>query len=885
MLTVVVNCKNKTTFEKTKEQLANQTYREIRMMSEQEFVEEIRRAPRAFDGLDYVLAIDDGDSLSVDYCRMLVKKAEDSGADIVTSDIAYYDRKRDKYVYSNLSPLRSICVSWNNQEINDHYDKYGEYTADFGMAYGKLLAKKILEKVCKITPISNFNDLYTEAVKNADSFCNIHGAYYNCHQMTKKDSTSFFNSITTPICSKYSYYEEMKKAIASDKCKVVSFDVFDTLVLRNVYAPTDLFHLLDREYEKVFELTSYNRFQLMRIAAENVCRKRVFEAHKEFEDITLDEIYDTIADLYNLDYQRLCFLKEKELELEYEFCIPRQTGKELLELAKYSGKKIVCTSDMYLSKEAIQKILVNCDYVGIEDVFVSSETRLGKYTGNVYKLLPVWLNCKKDEIIHIGDNLRTDIEKANANGIKAYHLPKAADLFWGNEMDSVKGASAAYIYGLNGSENDYYCSTRYNFGIRCLLSQVVNKFFDNPFTGFDTESDFDVDPYYIGYFALGMHLWSLAIWIRQNAQNYHKIHFLSRDGYVIKQVYDIINRNVDTAPSEYTYMSRNLIALCDIEKAEDLWSFREKMGVYEASPSKFVKILAPGLSESAVKQIKNEIESDGISYDKAVENEESYSETIKIIQKYVDWKALSSFRHDLKTYLLGVFGSNECMVDAGYNGRVEGAIARLCGIKLDSFYFHIAEDKFYDSQCKYGFSNKCFYNAHPITSYLVREQFISKIDPPIKGIKFDGGIPQIIFGEKDVDIFTEYITGVCQKAAVEYAEDVEKVFGTNIDTIGFRREDASRPFDYLCNHGKDADINIFTCTEFEDEFGLSKSFNLSQYWRENLQKNNIQKMDNRNIDDYEIFRKYYLKAERFLPKNSKRRAVVRRFVKLALGKK
>lgn len=882
MLTVVINCKNKHSFDEAKDQIDKQTYKNITIVTETEFFESGSKRKHPCDEYDYVLAIDEEDRISVDYCRMLVRKAEETGSEIVTSDIAYYDHKTDKYVYSNLSPLRSICVNWDNKELNDCYHKYSEHTADFGMAFGKLIAKGLMKRTLENSCISNVNDLYKEAVKHANSFCNIHGAYYYRKQVSKKDRASFFNSITTPICSKYDYYEEMKESIASEKCKAVSFDVFDTLVLRNVYAPTDLFHLLDREYEKVFELASYNRFQLIRIAAENVCRKRVFEAHGEYEDITIDEIYTTIADLYNLNLQKLELLKKKEIELEYEFCIPRQTGKELFELAKDSGKKIVITSDMYLSKEDIKGILDKCGYKEITDVYVSSETRRGKYTGSVYKHLAKWLRCHKEEIVHIGDNYKTDVEQAIKYGIKAYHLPKCSDLFWGNEMDCVKGAPAAVIFGLNGSENDYSCSTRYNFGVRCLLSQVVNKFFDNPFTGFNSESDFDVDPYFIGYFALGMHLWSVAKWIKQNAGDYRKIHFLSRDGYVIKKVYDIINKGNSLTPSEYTYMSRNLIVLCDIEKPDDLWSFREKLGVYQASPAKYVRILSPCIAESVVENIKMEIKKAGISYENAVENEESFAATIRILQKYVDWELLFAFRSNLKSYFETIFRSNECIVDAGYNGRVESAIAKLCGIKLDSFYFHVAEDKFYDSQYKYGFSNKCFYNSHPITSYLVREQFISKLDPPIKGIEFNNGNSNIMFGNADIDEETEYITNICQNAAVEFAEDIAKVFGDYIEMIGFRRGDASRPFDYLCNYGKDLDINIFSHAEFEDDFGLSKNFNLSQYWKENLQRSNMQMVNNRNADDYEIFKKYYLKAERFLPKNSIRRAVIRKIVKLVL---
>ena len=56
------------------------------------------------------------------------------------------------------------------------------------------------------------------------------------------------------------------------------------------------------------------------------------------------------------------------------------------------------------------------------------------------------------------------------------------------------------------------------FGIRCMCAIVANKFFDNPFLGFDENTDFNIDPYFIGYFALGMHNFAIAYWLLQNAK-------------------------------------------------------------------------------------------------------------------------------------------------------------------------------------------------------------------------------------------------------------------------------------------------------------------------------------------------------------------------------
>ncbi|WP_022755091.1 hypothetical protein [Butyrivibrio fibrisolvens] len=830
----------------------------------------------------YVIFVAEQDFISVDYIRMIAKVAEEKDSDIVSCDIAYGNVNAEGYVYSNLSPLRSILVEYDNKKLKEMYSKYASDSADIGMLYGKCIRTELFKEACEGKQLLRLDDAYSYIIDHSYKFTNIHGAYYFKHEMSAVDKESYFNSITTPISKGFPDYEDMKKSIAGNKYKIISFDVFDTLILRNVYEPTDLFQFMDDDYNRLFETTAYTRFFLMRMASEDVCRKRVFKQYKDYEDITLDEIYDTMADLYQLDSSKLQLLKDKEIELEHEFCIQRKCGKDLYDLAIYSGKKVICTSDMYLPKNVISKILEENGYEDITEVYVSSETRTGKYTGNAFCALSKWTGAPTDSILHIGDNYVADVDKAIKNGVAAFYLPKALDLFWGRDKNLYKGEAASYIFGMNGAENDYMSATLGNLGLRCLLAQIINKFYDSPYTGFNSDSDYDADPYFIGYFALGMHLWALADWITRESGNYKKIHFLSRDGYVLKIVYDLMNQGKEAVPSSYTYMSRNIVALCDIEKKEDLWAMREKVTAYAATPKKFVKILKPGITDESEKKIIEDLSKCGLKYEDEVKDEENFTKALNAITPYIDWNNLNQYRNKLKKYFLNVFGQDECMVDAGYNGRVEASIEELCGIKLDSFYFHVGEDKLYERENRYTFTNRCFYEAHPIASYLVREQFISKLAPSIKGIEFSDDETKLIFGEYEENKYSEFVTQTIQDAAVDYATDVMSTLGNYTKYLKYRSGDVSRPFDYLCNHGKDLDISIFTCTEFEDDFGVNRRFNLSEYWKDLLVKNNVQKFDNRNLDDYLIFKKYYLKAEKLLPKKSKRRAIVRKAVKTIL---
>ena len=66
---------------------------------------------------------------------------------------------------------------------------------------------------------------------------------------------------------------------------VISIDIFDTLVLRKTYKPTDVFLFMDKWF---MELSGRQfDFSHARIHAEATARKV-----SKFEEVTLDEIYE-----------------------------------------------------------------------------------------------------------------------------------------------------------------------------------------------------------------------------------------------------------------------------------------------------------------------------------------------------------------------------------------------------------------------------------------------------------------------------------------------------------------------------------------------------------------------------------------------------------------
>ena len=92
-----------------------------------------------------------------------------------------------------------------------------------------------------------------------------------------------------------------KKFLVND---IISFDIFDTLILRPFDDPKSLFFLLG-------EKNKCPGFKRYRELAEKLARQEAFEKNGTYE-VTLRDIYEKCHDLYCLILTRLCSMKLKQ---------------------------------------------------------------------------------------------------------------------------------------------------------------------------------------------------------------------------------------------------------------------------------------------------------------------------------------------------------------------------------------------------------------------------------------------------------------------------------------------------------------------------------------------------------------------------------------------
>lgn len=302
---------------------------------------------------------------------------------------------------------------------------------------------------------------------------------------------------------------------------VVSFDIFDTLLLRPLLTPSDLFLKIELD-EKVVG------FARDRICAEGKARKVARSQGRE--EATLDEIYQLIPKWEGL--------KERELAAERACLVANPEMRDVFNAAKSQGKKVLILSDMYLPADFLKDVLRKNGIDGWDGFYVSCEQQLLKWTGALYDQVLKDTGVALDRILHIGDNAYSDVHKPNEKGIAAYCYQKIADKFY-DELPFAK----AFLMGTVSVEKRLFAGS-------IALGWHLYKCAHPQWTYWNR----------MGFMFAGGLCYSYVMFIaaKVKEKGIKRLLFLSRDGYILKDIFDALYPEIRT---DYVYASRELAIL------------------------------------------------------------------------------------------------------------------------------------------------------------------------------------------------------------------------------------------------------------------------------------------------------------------------------------
>jgi len=660
------------------------------------------------------------------------------------------------------------------------------------------------------------------------------------------DKDTYFYDLCTPWDNRI---EELKKKIKKPETKVVSFDVFDTLITRPFFTPSDLFVLLNDRFVRLTQNKYEITFSDIRKKAEMLARTVLPINAPQFEDITLDEIYVQIAEMTGIETEVLEQLKKDEIAYEIRFCQPRKKIKELYDLAVFMGKSVIAISDMYLPSEIVEAILKKCGYCELHGVYVSSKERLTKASGNLFGKVIEKEGISGKEMLHIGDSWENDCKRAQEYGIEAWRTAKTTDLFLNKVSDMNKRASRALFGELlnKNSKGNFirYVHAKDYFGIRCMMAIAANKMFDNPYMSYEPNTDFNRNPYYIGYVAMGMHEYSFVRWMAEECapRKMSAIHFVSRDGYLGKAVYDVYLKYHPNLPqSNYFYMSRKSFLPLFIKSEKDWWSIGSNINYLNKTPAEilgYYKVILP-YSET----LKRQLHELGVLADKPLTNNNEYVRFVMALEKIrLDENIINAYRNDMKKYLSTIIQQGDAMCDVGYSGRAQSAISDLLGYGVDAYYLHVLDDRAIVNSQKYGFEIHSFYDYTPALTGKIRELVQSEATGSCVGYrKTISGDMEPVFEEDTWCYHDRYVIEQIHQGALEFVNDFMAIFAEFEDAITFRRTDASFIYENFILRPRNGDMQIFKLFHFEDDLFFNQNYRkkrLVDIWQGDLEWQNL----------------------------------------------
>lgn len=360
--------------------------------------------------------------------------------------------------------------------------------------------------------IGDFNEEYQIGEKPIGLKKKLVGAAY---MLTHLYHPKYRSEIFEPQVIKAYDFDVMKKKI--DAADVISFDIFDTLLLRPVYQPRDMFYFLEKD-NRVID------FRKKRVRAEEWARNHT---DKENGEINIFDIYHCLEEWCGIDAEKSAI---EEIEVEKKYCFAHPFVKKMYQYALDNHKTVIATSDMYIPKEYMKEILADNDYDNFNAIFVSCDYEKSKYNGELYELVKKKFGEKK--ILHIGDNRYSDILVAKKYGLSTIHI------------QNVNRAGEKYRRFQHQSfSQSVYCGLVDSFLYSGIIENVEKC--SNPF-------------FMYGFLCGGPLVFGLCNWIDKLAmeRKCDKILFLARDGFIVSEIYKNYFNHVD---SEYVLASRQAL--------------------------------------------------------------------------------------------------------------------------------------------------------------------------------------------------------------------------------------------------------------------------------------------------------------------------------------
>lgn len=595
--------------------------------------------------------------------------------------------------------------------------------------------------------------------------------------------------------------EHLTRRITDPAIKVVAFDIFDTLLTRPFVDPDFVKEILHAEALQL----GFSGFKQLRASSESDLRERIGR------DVGIHEIYDEMR----AKAADLPVTADREIELEVVSVRKRAPVFELLKLAKESHKRIILASDMFLPRTAIQRMLAGAGIEGWQQLYLSSEIGLRKDRGDLYHHILKEEGVKVEQVLMIGDNERSDFQIPTDMGIKSLHLL----------------APVSFMRGLSPIAKRIPQPDVLTPSSQVLFGLLAHKLFiGTSYPDFRSFGVFGSSAYEVGYSVVGPLLTSFSDWLlkKSRAGNVARLHFLAREGKLLKAGFDVWSAGIEGAPeSNYLVVSRRAVSVPAIRTMDDILSLASSNNFYE---NNFEIFLSERYGLEVSDQTKRELVEAGVVPPNGMVS--VYDGDVTGVRKLLDHLAPKIYANaeaefkDMSNYLLeaGLSGdSRQALVDVGYSGTIQKFIMKLLSRKIDGFYL-ATEEKASSIEAEANVTiDACFAknvkkstNAPAIFlhSFLL-EKLLSADDAQI--LKYQNGKP-VFRALRQQEQASRPVRQEVQEGALEFVRDARRLRHEMMSDLNLLPADAVLPFEMFATEFHDEAKEFLSRIALDDDY-------------------------------------------------------------------
>jgi FMN phosphatase YigB (HAD superfamily) len=456
--------------------------------------------------------------------------------------------------------------------------------------------------------------------------------------------------------------------LASGRYRVLSLDVFDTLLWRRVPEPRDLFFQIGNELlsqNLLLSWVSVAQFAELREAAEKAARAQA-EAQTGSREVLLADIYSALPGHIWWDAKAPNAASTIEIATESAAMVLDHDVADLLDVAKRNGVRTVLTSDTYFTRNELTDFLTQAGLAAEripETLYISNEHGRPKWR-DLFDLVLSDLAESPSDVVHVGDNVDADVNPCAMRGMAHIFYDKWPALPRALKKEFPGQASRRANWMLSGGDH----------GLTGLRSRLAHR---SPAT-----IDKGHDPYWVyGATTLAPLFATYASWVAKTAaqENGAPVFGIMREGRFLSRLVGAVSKAMGRGvESGELWLSRRAVVRAALW-SDDL-SLLPHAVSYCPGPSSDDVLEQLGLSRSDLAGVFQDTNLFDIHAPGGVQafltGVSRSSDLRDKIVKYSERR-----RAALMTYLRGVLGNGVggriILLDLGYAGTIQTVLQKI----------------------------------------------------------------------------------------------------------------------------------------------------------------------------------------------------------------